>query len=204
MDKPFEEKTDSKESTIESEKEQAPVEEIPSGIMRLREEWQRAGLPILGDIAGEPEQQVVFPESEDGAPVGDYSLPEEEARVRLRLSKEAFDRLILCGELDSILVRTSEGVRRFLSVASLERFEVDSAIESKSESLPTVGKESIEALKQEIEELKLSNVKQLQQVKDMLLLELRNLKEQDRDLTSYIFELNQLLHEMLPKRKKRR
>ena len=197
---------DELEDTLDKSEDQGiPIEELPPGILRLREEWHREGRSITEGRKPENEAQVIFSESSDGTPVGDYILTEEDVRGRLRLSQQAFERLIACGELDSILIRTSLGIRRLISVSCVERFESESAMITEPEmTIANTVAEAVDALRQEVDLLKTANAKQLQQVKDMVLLELRNLKEQDRDLTSYIFELTQQIEEILPKRKKRR
>jgi len=176
-------------------------QDLPPGILRLREEWREHGLPLS---ESRPEADaVVFPEPEAGSAVGDYVLTEPEVRGRLRLSEQAMERLIGSGELDSILVRDSDDrLRRLISVSSFDRFVADSAIELEPQPDMASAAE-IETLRRDIDQLKASLVKQIQQMKDMLLLELRNLKEQDRDLASFVFELAQLIEETLPRRKRK-
>lgn len=187
-------------------------EEVPVGIARLREEWRKAGLPE--HESAEPQedtvQPVLFPEVDGGAGVGDYTITCETARDSLVLSEEAVDRLIDCGELDSILVQGPDGItRRLISESSLRRFQSDSAIDP--EALKRVAKnmadrtlaESIDHLREELGELKSNQGKILQQMKDILLLEIRNLKEQDRDLTSFVYELAEEIRQTFPKKKKR-
>lgn len=196
-----------KDATTGSVEPKESEQEIPSGILRLRQEWHKEGLPVYSgrQRSDVDNNQVIFTESADRGPVGDYTLEEEEVRARLRLSPEAFDRLIAGGGLDSILVKGDDGsIRRLISVSSLERFEVDSALDPEGASLPMTNVlDAVEQVRQEMEQMKSTQAKQLQQFKDILLLELRNLKEQDRDLTSYIFELSQQIDEILPKKKRR-
>lgn len=180
-------------------------DEVPVGITRLRDEWAKLGL-----VPSEPAKEsriglepVVFPE-----PVGDYKIPAEDARARLGLSEEAMERLLAGGELDSILVRFDDGTRRMVSESALERFASDSgmepiATERQMGASPEV-KSALETIEAQIQEMKDLHSRQLQQFKDILLLELRNLKEQDRDLTSFIYDLTAGLEEIFPKLKKRR
>ncbi len=170
---------------------------VPSGIVRLREEWKAAG------FNGEPQTQedvdsagVVFPEIDGGAGVGDYSLEYAEVKAMLALSDEAMRRLVLTVGLDSIQVRNSDGgIRRLFSRSSVKRFQEDTAIDS--DALETAAKamattnmaESVDDLRTEVAELRGTQGKILQQMKDMLLLEVRNLKEQERDLASFVYEL---------------
>jgi hypothetical protein len=194
----------SKEETIEEMPEQTE-ENLPAGIARLHQEWLEQGLgksePSRKPAIGlEP---VVFPE-----PVGDYRVPAEDARGKLGLSEEAMDRLLSGGGLDSILVRFPDGNRRMISESALLRFVQDSGMDpaiSESLSMPTKEiTEAIEAIRQEMAEMKDLHSRQLQQFKDILLLELRNLKEQDRDLTSFVYDLTEGLEEVFPKLKKRK
>lgn len=185
------------------------AESVPIGIARVRAEWQAAGLierPVEPEEPGvEP---VLFTEIDGGAGIGDYVLECETVRDQLALSHEAMDRLIASGELDSIVVQGPDGAkRRMVSESSVNRFEEDSAIDP--EALRRAAKamadrtlaESIQALQAEIEELRSTQGKVLQQMKDMLLLEVRNLKEQDRDLTSFVYELTEEIRRILPKRR---
>lgn len=201
-------------SMIESDdlKNQTPrEEEIPIGIARLRREWRAAGLAERA-IKTEAEQvePVLFPEVDGGAGIGDYTLDCNAVRDSLMLSQEAIDRLIDSGELDSILVQGPDGVaRRLVSVSSFDRFQEDSAIDpnalkraAKAIADQSVA-QSIDDLRTEIEELRSTQGKVLQQMKDILLLEVRNLKEQDRDLASYVYELADEIREALPKKKRK-
>jgi hypothetical protein len=187
-------------------------EEIPSGIARLRREWREAGLPERTSPLAEPEsvEPVLFPEVDGGAGIGDYTLSCEAVRDSLMLSTEAVDRLVDSGELDSILVQGPDGIaRRLISESSFHRFQADSAIDP--DALKRVAKamadrtlaESIDHLTEEIEELRGNQGKMLAQMKDMILLEIRNLKEQDRDLTSFVYELADEIREALPKKKRK-
>lgn len=187
-------------------------EEVPIGIARLRAEWRQAGLTDRRATPDESEtvEPVLFPEIDGGAGIGDYVLDPETVRDSLVLSQEAADRLIDSGELDSILVQGPDGVaRRLVSKSSFQRFQEDSAIDplalkraAKAMADQTVV-ESLEALRTEVEDLRGNQVKILQQMKDILLLEVRNLKEQDRDLASYVFELAEEIREALPKKKRK-
>ena len=61
--------------------------------------------------------------------------------------------------------------------------------------------EALHDMQTEIEKLRNTQSKIIQQMKDMLLLEVRNLKEQDRDLTSFVYELAEEIRRVLPKKK---
>ena len=185
---------------------------IPVGIARIREEWRQAGLveeEAPAALASEAEP-VIFTEVDGGAGVGDYTVEVEAVADRLALSSEAVDRLVASGELDSLLVKGEDGqARRLVSESSLARFQEDSAIDpdaikraAKAFADKSVAA-AIDDLKAEIDDLKVSQGKILQQMKDMLLLEIRNLKEQDRDLTSYVYELVEEIRDAFPKKRRR-
>lgn len=187
-------------------------DQVPIGIARLRQEWRDAGLSDNATPASEPDpiEPVLFPEVDGGAGIGDYTMSCEAVHNGLMLSPEAVDRLLDSGELDSILVQGPDGVaRRLVSESSFARFQTDSAIDpsalkraAKAMADQTVA-ESIDELRTEIEELRASQGKVLQQMKDVLLLEVRNLKEQDRDLTSFVYELAEEIREAFPKKKRK-
>ena len=187
-------------------------DDLPVGIARLRREWKNAGLPEHAPAPQEPEsvQPVLFPEVDGGAGIGDYTITCESAHDSLMLSKEAVDRLIDSGELDSIMVQGPDGIaRRLISESSLLRFQDDSAIDPAA--LKRVAKnmadrtlaESIDHLREELQDLRSNQGKILQQMKDIVLLEIRNLKEQDRDLTSFVYELAEEIKDALPKKKRK-
>jgi hypothetical protein len=180
--------------------------EVPIGIERIREEWRLAGLVESEVDSG---KQVVFSEIDGGAGIGDYELDTETVKSQLALSDAAICRLAETGELDNILIENSDGeLRRLFSSSSINRFKTDSAIDSEAVTKAAkamADKEvalAIEDLQLEIQELRATQGKILQQMKDMLLLEVRNLKEQDRDLSSYIYELAEEVRRVLPKKKR--
>lgn len=193
-------------------------ENVPIGIVRIREEWKQAGLTeIAPDQVKPPDQEtepeiepVIFSEVNGGAGIGDYTVDYGSVADRLGLSHEAVERLVGSGELDSILVRGSDGQpRRLVSESSLARFQEDAAIDPEAikRAAKAFADKSIAAaldeLRAEIEDLKATQGKILQQMKDILLLEVRNLKEQDRDLTSFVYELAEEIRQVLPKKKRR-
>lgn len=207
-------------SNDELDNSKAPVQEpdtelheetLPVGIARIREEWRAAGLVEKAvQPKAERVEAVVFPEVDGGAGIGDYVLDCESVRDSLGLSQEAVDRLVDSGELDSILVQKPDGqARRLISQSSLLRFEEDSAIDPNAlrraaKAMADQGVvQALEELQAQIDELRSTQGKVLQQMKDMLLLEVRNLKEQDRDLTSFVYELAQEIRDALPKKRRR-
>lgn len=185
--------------------------DVPVGIARIREEWRATGLSDEGEPsnASAEAEAVIFPELDGGAGVGDYTLDMETVVERLAFSQEAIDRLIISGELDSVLVQGSDGqARRLISESSLSRFSVDSAIDPEAiirAAKAIADKEvaaAIDNLRTDVADLRGNQGRILQQMKDMLLLEIRNLKEQDRDLTSFVYELAEEIRDMLPSKRR--
>ncbi len=181
-------------------------DELPVGIARIRREWFQTG-PTDERLQAFDDEPVIFPDTEDGVRIGDYTVEEEQVRNGLALSKEAIDRIIMSGELDSIHVRDAGGrVRRLVSEASLRRFQTDSAIDPvsarASSSADSSIHQSIEELQLEVGQLRNTSSKIIQQMKDILLLEIRNLKEQDRDLTSFVYELAEEIRHNSPKKRR--
>jgi hypothetical protein len=178
---------------------------LPAGIARIHEEWRRQGLvpPASKRKPNVELEPVIFPE-----PVGDYRVTAEDARGRLGLSDDAMNRLLEGGELDSIQVRFDVGVRRMISESALARFIDDSGMDPLlADGLATPSaevRETLNSILLQMQEMRETQARQLQQFKDMLLLELRNLKEQDMDLTSFVYDLTTGLEEVFPKLKKRR
>jgi hypothetical protein len=187
-----------------------PENVVPVGIARIRNEWVAAGL-VEGSLKDSQAgiKPVIFSEVDGGAGIGDYTLEADTVLNQLALSEEALDRLIASGELDSILVQgPGKEPRRLLSESSVSRFLVDSAIDphainraAKAMADATVA-EAIKDIQAEMEELRGTQGKAIQRMKDVLLLEIRNLKEQERDLTSFVYELAEELKHVFEKKKK--
>jgi len=180
---------------------------VPIGIVRLRKEWG-AETTDSDKRESEVHEEVVFPEVDGGAGVGDYELTLDDLRSQLALSDEAVERLVSVGELDSILVRGEDGeIRRLMSRASIQRFLTDSLIDPNAVTKAAEAiadreiAQAIDDVRVEVRELRNTQSKILQQMKDILLLEVRNLKEQDRDLASFVYELSQKI-DNLERRKK--
>ncbi len=200
--------TPQEESNIETKAE----EPVPIGIERIRQEWRNHGLtPQQQSPAPHLEETspVVFSEIDGGAGIGDYTLDCETVKTQLAISQDALDRLIAVGELDSVIVQGPDGEqRRLFSESSLKRFIEDSAIDP--EAVQRAAKnmadknlvEAIQQLQEQVSELQGTQGKVLQQMKDILLLEVRNLKEQDRDLASFVYELAEEIRELLGKKKR--
>jgi FtsZ-binding cell division protein ZapB len=186
-------------------------ESVPVGIARIRDEWRSAGLkdePTAAVREGKDMEPVIFPEVNGGAGIGDYTLDCDSVMNQLALSREAMDRIVSSGEIDSILVQGIDGQqRRMLSESSVRRFETDSAIDTHAFNRAAKALadatlvESIQQLQAEIDELRNTQGKVLGQMKDTLLLEVRNLKEQDRDLASYVFELAEEIRSVMGKKR---
>lgn len=190
---------------IDNDKDNQNQSDIPIGIARLRREWGESESVTPSQNAP---SEVIFPEVDGGAGVGDYDLNLDGVRSHLALSDEAVERLVAVGELDSILIRGEDGeVRRMFSRSSLERFLTDSLIDPNAVSKAAEAiadrevAQAIEDVRMEVQELRSTQGKILQQMKDLLLLEVRNLKEQDRDLASFVYELSEKLDAFIRKSK---
>lgn len=195
--------TEDKETikNLNTEENKPNAEQVPPGIARIRQEWRSSNIFRFPQeeetkTSEKEEDVIVFPEIDGVVGIGDYTLDKETVREHLALSESALERIIKTGEIDSILVSDKNGnVRRLFSEASVSRFQKDSAIDPEAiiKAAQQIAEQSelqaIENLRVEIEDLKTSQSRQIQQMKDMILLELRNLKEQDRDLASFVFEL---------------
>lgn len=181
-------------------------EDIPIGIARLRREWDSTH--VATQSADQP-HEIVFPEVDGGgAGVGDYELTLDDLHAQLALSDEALERLVNVGEIDSVLVQAEDGtVRRLISKSSIGRFLTDSqidpdAIHKAAEAIADREiAQSLEDVRMEVRELRNTQSKILQQMKDILLLEVRNLKEQERDLASFVYELSEKIDQFDRRRK---
>jgi chaperonin cofactor prefoldin len=95
-----------------------------------------------------------------------------------------------------------------VSESSFKRFLEDSAIDPDAmvraaQALADNSlAEAIESLRAAVEDLRSNQARILQQMKDLLLLEVRNLKEQDRDLASFVFELAEEIRRTFPKKRR--
>jgi len=201
--------TDEIDQPEDAENHEPEEEQIPIGIARIREEWREAGLAEEGSKPAGVVEPVVFPQADEGAGVGDYTLDLETVREQLPFSDEAVDRLIASGELDSVLVRGPDGrPRRLVSESSFRRFQEDSAIDPQAMARAARAMadrslaEAVEELRAAVEDLRSNQIRVLQQMKDILLLEVRNLKEQDRDLASFVFELAEQIRHILPRKRR--
>jgi len=156
--------------------------ELPIGILRLREQWRAEGL--------------LPPESESSAGGNatseDFNLTEDQALAILGISARELHTLISQGKLvcavpDATGRRLLKGdeVRRYLERSPRRALAVQA---SGSPEPPTPDEKKPESHLQEA-----------------LLLELRNLKEQQRDLTAFVFELTEKIsrngHEKRTKRR---
>ena len=152
------------------------LDELPIGILRLREQWRAEGLLPLD--AGVRIDVDLAPD--------EYALTEDQVLAVLGITARELYSLVFEGELDCVVpdplapapagrrMFKEEDVRRFLEKcrqrAELQRI---AAPESSRTDEPPASKEDSER----------------DGWRHTLLLELRNLKEQQRDLTSFVYEL---------------
>lgn len=151
-----------------------PQDKLPIGILRLRKEWRQEGL--LPPDAGRPS---------DGDPAaGEFTLSEDEVLAVLGISARELHRLVSRGKLPCLVpdhlggppagrrMFREEDIRRFIQNtrhggAAAQR---ELRVEHTSPDPPA-------------EEIAPEDLQEL------LLVEIRNLKEQQRDLTSFVYEL---------------
>ena len=172
-----------KDKTAETPKD------TPSGIDMLKKKWlEYEAYKGSGEAANL--KDIVF--SDTSMSVGDYSLEKEEVLVRLNINEDGLRRLTMIGELDSIIVENPEGEqRRLYSAASVERFREDAEISqgvTEELILEAADKELLHQIFL-LQDMVITQSKYIKYLKDMLLLEIRNIKEQNLDLASYVYEL---------------
>ncbi|MBP5273477.1 MAG: hypothetical protein ILO36_00880 [Abditibacteriota bacterium] len=161
----------------------------PSGIDMLRKKWLEFEAYKDSAEAGGL-KDIVF--SDGAMAVGDYSLEKEEVMARLNVGEDALRRLTMIGELDSIVAENIEGQqRRLYSASSVERFMEEAEIPrqvTEEKILEAADKELLHQIFL-LQDMVITQSKYIKYLKDMLLLEIRNIKEQNLDLASYVYEL---------------
>ncbi|MBR4749444.1 MAG: hypothetical protein IK083_07745 [Abditibacteriota bacterium] len=166
-------------------------DETPAGIEMLKKKWLEYEAYKESEEAART-KDIVFKDS--ALSVGDYSLEKEEVLVRLNVNEDALRRLTMIGELDSIVVENPAGEqRRLYSSASVDRFIRDGEISggvTEERILEAADKELLHQIYL-LQDMVLTQSKYIKYLKDMLLLEMRNIKEQNLDLTSYVYELSE-------------
>ena len=169
-------------------------DELPIGILRLREQWRAEGLLPLDDPVRLGDQSSP----------NDYALTEDQVLAVLGISARELYSLVSEGELDCVVpdplasapagrrMFKEEDVRRFLEKCQ-ERAALRQVAAPETSHTPEPSASEGDS--------------ERDGWRHTLLLELRNLKEQQRDLTSFVYELARELRngrKRSPNRGKRR
>ena len=150
-----------------------PQNELPIGIIRLREQWRAEGLLPLKPENGESRQD-------------EYTLNEDQVLAILGISARELYDLVSRGEIECAVpdplapppsggrLFSEKGIQRYLENCRRKTtaFHTAAAIAQEASQFPS----SAEYLDP-------------QELQEILLIELRNLKEQQRDLTSFVYQL---------------
>ena len=165
----------------------------PTGIEMLKKKWLEfetyKGSTEIAEL-----RDVVFSDRPGSLGVGDYTLEKEEVLARLNINEDGLRRLTMVGEIDSIIIENIDGIqRRLYSEASIERFQADAEIDSEANYEKILEAADKDMLKQIflLQDMVIKQSKYIKYLKDMLLLEVRNIKEQNLDLASYVYELTE-------------
>lgn len=174
----------------------------PSGIEMLKKKWLEFET-YKGSAEALEIKDVVFSDKPGNLGVGDYKLEKEEVFARLNINDDGLRRLTMIGEIDSIIVENIDGEqRRLYSEASIEQFLADTEMDSEASYEKILEAADKDMLRQIflLQDMVIKQSKYIKYLKDMLLLEMRNIKEQNLDLASYVYELNEELKSSKKKR----
>jgi len=155
-------------------------DELPIGILRLREQWRAEGLLPL-ESASHPDGQAATEE---------YTLTEDQVLAVLGITARELYALVSEGDLDCIVpdpMAPAPASRRMFREEDIRHY-----LEKSKQNAVAIGRADMDAKPLERDGWR-----------EMLLLELRNLKEQQRDLTSFVYELTRALRLVRPPRKRR-
>ncbi len=150
---------------------------LPIGIIRLREQWKADGLLPDNQPAGEPRSD-------------EYTLTEDQVLAILGISARELYDLVSRGEIDCHVpdplagpptggrMFSEKGIQRYLENCrrKASAFHTAAIVSQEAVNIPS----SAEYLDP-------------QELQEILLIELRNLKEQQRDLTSFVYQLAEKL-----------
>ena len=165
----------------------------PTGIEMLKKKWLEFE-SYKGSADVNSLKDVVFSDRPGSLGVGDYNLEKEEVFARLNINEDGLRRLTMIGELDSIIVENLDGMqKRLYSEASVTRFQSDTEIDSVANYEKILEAADKDMVKQIflLQDMVIKQSKYIKYLKDMLLLEIRNIKEQNLDLSSYVYELTE-------------
>jgi len=165
--------------------------ETPEALEMLKKKWMEYE-NFRGNEDVQKMKDVVFSDHPGSVGVGDYTLEKEYVMGLLNVDEDAIRRLIMIGEIDSIVVEDVNGTqRRLFSESSVKAFQEDSDIDVKAMEERILKAADNDTVKQIflLQDMVIKQTKYINHLKSQLLLEIRNMKEQNLDLASYVYEL---------------
>jgi len=166
-------------------------EPVASGIEMLKRKWLEFEA-YRGNEDVEKLKNVVFSEHPGSVGVGDYKLEKDYVMGLLNVNDDGLRRLIMIGELDSIIVEDVRGTqRRLFSESSVKRFQEDSEIDIDAMEERILKAADNDTLKQIflLQDMVIKQSKYIKHLKEQILMEVRNMKDQNLDLAAYVYEL---------------
>lgn len=177
---------------MELEKSQNNIEErSPEALELLKKKWMEYE-NYRGNETAEKMQDVVFSHHPGSVGVGDYTLEKDYVMGLVNADENALRRLIMTGELDSIVAEDVNGVqRRLFSESSVKKFQDDANIDVRAMEERILKAADNDLTKQIflLQDMVIKQTKFINHLKSQMLLEIRNMKEQNLDLSSYVYEL---------------
>ena len=168
-----------------------PDIENPEALELLKKKWAEYENFRGNEEAGKV-NDVVFSQHPGSVGVGDYTLEQDYVMGLLNVDENAMRRLVMTGEVDSIVVEDVNGVqRRMFSKSSIEKFQEDAHIDVKAMEERILKAADNDTVKQIflLQDMVIKQTKFINHLKSQMLLEIRNMKEQNLDLASYVYEL---------------
>ena len=165
--------------------------ETPEALELLKKKWMEYE-NFRGNAESDKMKDVVFSDHPGSVGVGDYTLEKEYVMGLLNVNEDALRRLIMIGEIDSVVVEDVNGTqRRLFSESSVKQFQEDSDIDVKAMEERILKAADNDMLKQIflLQDMVIKQTKYISHLKSQMLLEIRNMKEQNLDLSSYVYEL---------------
>lgn len=169
-----------------------PIEEMkPEALDLLKKKWMEYE-NYRGNEEASKIKEVVFSEHPGSVGIGDYIYEKDYVMGLLNISEDALRRLMMIGELDSIIAEDVNGVqRRLFSESSVKKFQDDTNIDIRAMEERILKAADNDTLKQIflLQDMIIRQTKYINHLKNQLLLEIRNMKEQNLDLSVYVYEL---------------
>lgn len=163
----------------------------PEALELLKKKWMEYE-NFRGNEEADKMKDVVFSDHPGSVGVGDYTLEQEYVMGALNVNEDALRRLIMIGEIDSIVVEDINGTqRRLFSASSVKKFQEEEEIDVKAMEERILKAADNDTVKQIflLQDMVIKQTKFINHLKGQLLLEMRNMKEQNLDLSSYVYEL---------------